>query len=43
MGTFMLTYGDGVTDLDIRGLLSFHEGHMIGTVTGVFHLPDMGA
>lgn len=34
---FMLTYGDGVTDLDIRGLLSFHEGHgKIGTVTGVF-------
>lgn len=35
--TFMLTYGDGVTDLDIRQLLAFHQSHgNIGTVTGVF-------
>ena len=34
---FMLTYGDGVTDLDIKELLSFHKKHgKIGTVTGVF-------
>jgi len=35
--TFMVTYGDGVTDLDIQVLKDFHEGHgKIGTVTGVF-------
>ncbi|MHA1936574.1 MAG: glucose-1-phosphate cytidylyltransferase [Candidatus Thorarchaeota archaeon] len=34
---FMLTYGDGVTDLSIRDLLAFHLNHgKIGTVTGVF-------
>ena len=34
--TFMLTYGDGVTDLDINSLLEFHASHnKIGTVTGV--------
>ncbi|MFC1745262.1 glucose-1-phosphate cytidylyltransferase [Candidatus Riflebacteria bacterium] len=34
--TFMLTYGDGVTDLDISQLLKFHKSHgKIGTVTGV--------
>ncbi len=33
---FMLTYGDGVTDLNIEELLRFHKGHgKIGTVTGV--------
>ncbi len=33
---FMLTYGDGVTDLDIKELLKFHQGSgKIGTVTGV--------
>lgn len=33
--TFMLTYGDGVTDLNIRELLKFHNSHhKIGTVTG---------
>lgn len=35
--TFMLTYGDGVTDLNIRELLNYHIEHgRIGTVTGVF-------
>src|SRR3972149_8022877 len=35
--TFMLTYGDGVTDLNIKELLTFHKNHgRIGTVTGVF-------
>jgi len=34
---FMLTYGDGLTDLDLRQLEAFHRGHgRIGTVTGVF-------
>jgi len=33
---FMLTYGDGVTDLDINDLFRFHRSHgKIGTVTGV--------
>lgn len=26
-GTFMLTYGDGVADIDIASLLSFHKSH----------------
>ena len=34
--TFFLTYGDGVTDLNIKNVLEFHESHgRIGTVTGV--------
>ncbi len=33
---FMVTYGDGVTDLDIRDLVKFHKKqHTIGTITGV--------
>lgn len=33
---FMVTYGDGVTDLDLRRLVAFHQDHgKIGTVTGV--------
>ena len=33
---FMLTYGDGVTDLNITELVQFHESRgKIGTVTGV--------
>lgn len=33
---FMLTYGDGVGDVDIRKLLAFHERqNTIGTITGV--------
>jgi glucose-1-phosphate cytidylyltransferase len=35
-GTFMLTYGDAVADIDLRALLKFHRQHQrIGTVTGV--------
>ena len=35
-GTFMLTYGDGVSDVDIRALLEFHRKHgKIATVTAV--------
>ena len=34
--TFMLTYGDGVTDLDISALLRFHKAHgKLATVTTV--------
>ena len=33
---FMLTYGDGVSDINIRKLLEFHQSHdKIMTVTGV--------
>ena len=35
-GTFMLTYGDGVADIDIAGLLAFHRSHRkLATVTAV--------
>ncbi len=34
--TFMLTYGDGVADIDIRALLQFHHAHgKLATVTTV--------
>jgi glucose-1-phosphate cytidylyltransferase len=34
--TFMLTYGDGVADIDLERLLAFHRGHgRLATVTGV--------
>jgi glucose-1-phosphate cytidylyltransferase len=36
---FMLTYGDGLADVDLRRLVDFHLGHgKIGTVTAV-HAP----
>jgi glucose-1-phosphate cytidylyltransferase len=35
-GTFMLTYGDGVSDVDLKALLKFHRGHgRLATVTAV--------
>jgi len=35
-GTFMLTYGDGVSDVDITALLAFHRSHgKLATVTAV--------
>lgn len=38
---FMLTYGDGVSDIDIRRLVDFHREHgKISTVTGV-HPPSL--
>jgi len=38
--TFMVTYGDGVTDMDLTRLLEYHRKHgKIGTVTGV-HPPS---
>ena len=34
--TFMMTYGDGVADIDLRQLLSFHRSHgKLATVTAV--------
>ena len=33
---FMLTYGDGLADINIKALVNFHKSHgKIGTVTGV--------
>ena len=33
---FMLTYGDGVSDVNLRGLIEFHQRHgKLATVTGV--------
>jgi len=35
-GTFMVTYGDGVADIDIRKVLKFHRAHgKIATITAV--------
>ena len=35
-GTFMVTYGDGVSDVDIKKVLAFHRSHgKIATVTAV--------
>lgn len=35
-GPFFLTYGDGLSDIDLRQLLSFHDEHgKLATVTGV--------
>lgn len=34
--TFMLTYGDGVSNIDVKSLVEFHKSHgKIGTVTAV--------
>jgi glucose-1-phosphate cytidylyltransferase len=41
--TFMVTYGDGVGDIDIPRLLTFHKSHgKIATVTGVHPAPRFG-
>lgn len=35
-GTFMLTYGDGVANVDVSGLINFHRSHgRVATVTAV--------
>lgn len=40
---FMLTYGDGVTNLNIDKLVQFHKEHKkIGTVTGVMPVSQYG-
>ncbi|WP_022662586.1 glucose-1-phosphate cytidylyltransferase [Paucidesulfovibrio longus] len=34
--TFMVTYGDGVADVDLKALLAFHKSHgKMATVTGI--------
>lgn len=41
--TFMLTYGDGVADINISELLKFHKSHgKIGTITGVHPVSRFG-
>jgi glucose-1-phosphate cytidylyltransferase len=41
--TFMMTYGDGVADVDINALLAFHKAHgKIVTVTGINPLARFG-
>ena len=41
--TFMLTYGDGVCDVDIRELLDFHRAHgRIATLTAVYQAQQKG-
>jgi glucose-1-phosphate cytidylyltransferase len=41
--TFMLTYGDGVADIDIKALLKYHHGHgRIATVTSVHPVSRYG-
>lgn len=40
---FMLTYGDGLADINIRDLLKFHNSkNVIGTVTGVYPMLKYG-
>jgi glucose-1-phosphate cytidylyltransferase len=42
--TFMLTYGDGVADVDIAKLLEFHQAHgKLATITAVQPLGRFGA
>jgi len=43
-GTFMMTYGDGVADIDLGRLLAFHRAHgRLATVTAVQPLGRFGA
>ncbi|MFA5032614.1 MAG: glucose-1-phosphate cytidylyltransferase [bacterium] len=40
---FMLTYGDGVANINVKDLLEFHKSHKkIGTITGVNPLSRFG-
>jgi glucose-1-phosphate cytidylyltransferase len=42
--TFMLTYGDGVSDVDLEKLLSYHKAHgKIATVTSILPEGKFGA
>ena len=42
-GTFMLTWGDGVSDVDLGALLAFHRAHgRLATVTAVRPPPRFG-
>jgi glucose-1-phosphate cytidylyltransferase len=43
-GTFMLTYGDGLADVNIRDLVAFHRSHgKLATVTAVPPTPRFGS
>ena len=43
-GTFMMTYGDGLADIDIFALLDFHRKHgKLATVTAVHPLARFGS
>jgi glucose-1-phosphate cytidylyltransferase len=40
---FMVSYGDGLSNVDIRALLSFHESHgKVATVTGILPVTRFG-
>ncbi len=42
-GTFMLSYGDGIADIDIKALLNFHRRHgRLATLTAVRPLARFG-
>jgi glucose-1-phosphate cytidylyltransferase len=42
-GTFMMTYGDGVADVDLGALLAFHRSHgLLATVTAVHPVARFG-
>ena len=42
-GTFMLTYGDGLSNVNINNLKKFHKNHKkIVTVTGVHPIARFG-
>ncbi len=41
--TFMVTYGDGVANIDISALVAFHKSHnKIATLTGVYPISRFG-
>ena len=41
--TFMMTYGDGLANVDLDALLAFHQSHgKLMTVTGVHPMPRFG-
>jgi len=41
--TFMCTYGDGISNVNIRNLLNFHQLHgRLATMTGINHPPRFG-
>jgi glucose-1-phosphate cytidylyltransferase len=43
-GTFLLTYGDGLSDVDVRSLVAFHRAHgRLATVTAVHPPARFGA
>ena len=42
-GTFLMTYGDGLADVDLRALLAFHRKHgRLATFTAVRHVSPFG-